>query len=263
MRIELEKGRAVSFGYRVDRRDARDYLYAPLPAELPVRVDNRELVVRIMNQNPEGACPGHAVCLAAEFHYWARLGQKVDLSQRWAYRRAREEDPWIGENYHGSTLRAAVKAWAKYGICDEGYGPWDPYPISEDSPDFNLVEWEGEPNAGSAQNALQYPLQTYRRCHTEFDTKHAIHEHGIAIVGATVHSGWNIWGTDVIHYDDTIHDWGGHAFALVGFDESEKIYHVANSWGEEWGENGFAKYSYDDAKTNIHDAWVVSVPLVD
>lgn len=261
MERTLGSGRVVSFGYRIDPYDPRDYRYSIAPQALPAFINNRGQVVRIMNQNPEGSCPGHAVCATAEFHYWRRLGTKVDLSQRWAYRKARENDPWPGENYHGSTLRAAIKAWADYGICEETLWPYEAYQVPEGSPEFNLVEWEGEPQEGAAENALNYPVQTYRRCYTPFEIKHAIHEHGIVVVGALVHSGWDIWGTDTIRYDDTIYDLGGHAFVLVGYDETERIYFVANSWGEEWGDAGFAKYSFDDAKVNLRDAWVVTVPL--
>lgn len=260
MKSTLRSGKVVGFGYRMDRYDPRDYRYTVTPRAVPILVDNRAQVVRIMNQNPEGACPGHAVCAAAEFHYWRRHSRKVDLSQRWAYRKARENDPWEGENYHGSTLRAAVKAWADHGICEEKFWPYEAYQVPEEDPAFDLVEWEGEPKEGAAENALNYPLQTYRRCHTQFEIKHAIHEHGLVVVGALVHSGWDIWGTDDIRYDDSVYDLGGHAFVLVGYHEQEKVYYVANSWGEEWGNSGFGRYSYDDARVNVRDAWVVTVP---
>jgi hypothetical protein len=260
MQKKLENERIVNFGCRFDRYDSRDYLYLVTPKELPTYVDNRPEVARIMNQNPEGSCTGHAVCAAAEFHYWRRLGERVDLSQRWAYRKARENDPWPGENYHGSTTRAAVKAWAYFGICEETFWPYDPYQIRDDSPDFDLVGWEGDPQPGALENALKYPLQSYRRCITPYEIKHAIHEYGLVIVGALVHSGWNIWGEEKISYSESVQEWGGHAFILIGYNEESKIYHMSNSWGEEWGKNGFAEYSYDDANDNIRDAWVVTVP---
>ena len=257
---KLENGKIVNFGCRFDRYDPRDYMYLAAPKELPVSIDNRTEVARIMNQNPEGACTGHAVCAAAEFHYWRRLEEKVDLSQRWAYRKARENDPWPGENYHGSTTRSAVKAWADFGICEEEFWPYQAYQIPEESPDFDLVSWEGQPNAGSDDNALKYPLQSYRRCFTPYEMKHAIHEHGLVIVGAMVHSGWNIWDEEKIFYSESVKEWGGHAFILIGYNEQTKVYYIANSWGDAWGKSGLAEYSYDDAHDNIRDAWVVTVP---
>jgi len=261
MEKKLENGKVVNFGCRFDRYDSRDYMYLAAPRELPLMIDNRGQVARIMNQNPEGSCTGHAVCGAAEFHYWRRTGSRVDLSQRWAYRKAREIDPWPGENYHGSSTRAAVKAWADFGICEEDFWPYKAYPKNEESPDFNLVEWEGKPKEGAEENAKKYPVFTYRRCLTSYDIKHAIHEYGVVIVAATVHSGWNIWGESRIRFEENVHEWGGHAFILVGYNEQTKVYYITNSWDEAWGQNGFGEYSYDDAGKNIRDAWVTSVPI--
>jgi hypothetical protein len=262
MQQKLRSGKNVNFGCWFDPYDQRDYLFSLAPRELPVQIDNRSEVVRIMNQNPEGACTGFALCATAEFHYWRRSGKKIDLSQRWAYRKARENDRWPGENYHGSSTRAAIKGWAAFGICEENYWEFVPYQVLQESSEFDLVKWEGEPEKGAEENALQYPLQSYRRCRTMYDIKHAIHEYGLVIVGAGVHSGWDIWGEDTIHYSDNVYYLGGHAFILIGYKEIERIFYIANSWGPEWGIDGFGKYSYDDARENIRDAWTVSVPQV-
>ena len=32
--------------------------------------------------------------------------------------------------------------------------------------------------------------------------------------------------------------WVVHAFVLIGYDENRRIFHVANSWGEDWGTPG-------------------------
>ena len=67
---KVENGKVINFGCRFDRYDSRDYMYMAAPMEIPFSIDNTGQIARIMNQNPEGACPGHAVCAAAEFHYW-------------------------------------------------------------------------------------------------------------------------------------------------------------------------------------------------
>ena len=50
---------------------------------------------------------------------------------------------------------------------------------------------------------------------------------------------------------------GGHAFALVGYNERGFI--VQNSWGGNWGAAGFAVLSYEDWVTNSTDAWAVAL----
>jgi C1A family cysteine protease len=48
---------------------------------------------------------------------------------------------------------------------------------------------------------------------------------------------------------------GGHAISLIGFDDNKRAWIIRNSWGNEWGMDGFAYISYDDVsgvgETNI------------
>lgn len=46
---------------------------------------------------------------------------------------------------------------------------------------------------------------------------------------------------------------GGHAVSLVGFNDLERYWLVRNSWGTDWGEQGFIRVSYDD-KSGIADS---------
>ena len=39
---------------------------------------------------------------------------------------------------------------------------------------------------------------------------------------------------------------GGHAVSLVGFSDEGKYWIVRNSWGADWGENGFVRVAWDD-----------------
>ena len=38
---------------------------------------------------------------------------------------------------------------------------------------------------------------------------------------------------------------GGHAVALVGFDDNRSVFIVRNSWGEEWGDKGYFYMPYE------------------
>lgn len=52
---------------------------------------------------------------------------------------------------------------------------------------------------------------------------------------------------------------GGHAVSIVGFNDVERYWIVRNSWGSDWGENGFVRVSYDD-KSGIGDStWAFDI----
>jgi C1A family cysteine protease len=52
---------------------------------------------------------------------------------------------------------------------------------------------------------------------------------------------------------------GGHAVSIVGFNDTERYWIVRNSWGPDWGENGFIRVSYDD-KSGIGDnTWAFEI----
>lgn len=52
---------------------------------------------------------------------------------------------------------------------------------------------------------------------------------------------------------------GGHAVALVGFDDEKKAWLIKNSWGEEWGESGYAWISYSDPSGIANLTWKYEV----
>lgn len=40
--------------------------------------------------------------------------------------------------------------------------------------------------------------------------------------------------------------YGGHAMCVIGFDDSKEAFEIMNSWGTEWGNDGFIWVKYDD-----------------
>lgn len=55
---------------------------------------------------------------------------------------------------------------------------------------------------------------------------------------------------------------GGHAISIVGFDDQTRSWIIRNSWGQDWGENGFAHISYDDDSGVSQNSWLFNVPAM-
>ena len=255
--IDTEIG-SITLDCIQDPPDERDYLFSndDLP-ELPLCIDHRDGVVRVMNQSPEAACVGHAVCAAAEFLFQKKCHQPFDFSQRFLYRKTRENDQWPGENYEGTSTRDGLKTWNKLGICEEVYWPWFPYDVRFGSSNFHLVSHEDASFTDKSDiNALNYRISSYEKCSTTLDMKKALFLHGILVARSEIHSGWKIYGNDKISWNDTCQKLGGHAYAIVGYDDELSSFLVLNSWGTKWGKQGFAHLQYNDFWSNGGTAWV-------
>lgn len=259
---------------RPDRLDLRDLVYRSplrsLPARWPLDVDLKRLLPayvkagRILNQGNEGACTGFGLACVTNYLYWLRHLQTPRskppalVSPRMFYELAKLYDEWPGQDYEGSSCRGALKGWHKHGVCSEAL--W-PYPLDRDG---NGVF--ARPLAGWDDEATGRTLGVYYRVDKKsvVDMQAAIYEIGAVYVSADVHDGWALGPSAMPSGHDklpriasTTQKSGGHAFALVGFNERGFV--VQNSWGAGWGASGFAVLPYEDWVTNATDAWAVAL----
>lgn len=260
---------------RPDRLDLRDLVYRSplrsLPARWPLDADLKKLLPayvkagRILNQGNEGACTGFGLACVTNYLYWLRhldapRSRKLPdpVSPRMFYELAKLYDEWPGQDYEGSSCRGALKGWHKHGVCTEAL--W-PYPLDRDGQ--GVFE---RPAPGWDDDATQRPLGVYYRVDRKsvVDMQAAIYEIGAVYVSADVHDGWGLTAAPLPVSHDKLpriarmtQKSGGHAFALVGFNERGFI--VQNSWGTGWGASGFAVLSYEDWVTNGTDAWAVAL----
>jgi hypothetical protein len=268
-----------TFDARPDRLDLRDLPYRPplrsLPPGFPGDAAVREFLagyVRaglVLDQGTEGACTGFGLAGVVNYLFWVRhrsLAEKGDLarvSARMLYELARRYDEWKGEDYEGSSCRGALKGWYKHGVCAESL--W-PYPLDEKGkPVFE------RPREGWEADAAARPLGVYYRIEKKsiVDVQAAIADIGAVYASGGAHDGWDKLmratpsapptshaDLDVIGAPKTS-ERGGHAFALVGYDERGFI--VQNSWGTRWGASGFGVLPYDDWVENATDAWACAL----
>jgi hypothetical protein len=82
----------------------------------------------------------------------------------------------------------------------------------------------------------------------------ALSETGVVYVTAQIHEGWESPQPDGRILNHREAKLGGHAFLLVGYDTGG--FWIQNSWGREWGRNGFARMAYADWLENGMDAWI-------
>ena len=240
---------------RPDAPDLRDRYYEPALIPLNKDLDNSKPDL-VLDQGKEGACTGFGLAAVINFLRYRR-DEQIPVSARMLYEMARKHDEWPGEDYAGSSCRGAIKGWKNMGVCSE-----ELWPYSTGNP--------GQLNIAKAREARSTILGAYYRLQTNLNDYHAaLNETGAVYVSATVHSGWNnpekkINKDKFATIGQSSELTGGHAFAIVGYDKNGFI--VQNSWGSDWGTDGFAIWAYEDWYQNISDGWVfrlaVSTPNV-
>jgi Papain family cysteine protease len=241
------KSKLSKLDARPDTLDFRDLMYTPSLVEVPTRIpleSYKKAEVPILDQGQEGACTGFGLATVANYLLRSRkvVPDKDGCSPRMLYEMAKRYDEWPGEDYSGSSARGAIKGWHKHGVCSATSWPYDPK-----KPD-RLTD-------ARTSDALKRPLGAYYRVnHKDIVAMHSsLAEVGILYATGTVHSGWDDVGKGgIVPYSEKVE--GVHAFAIVAYDEHG--FWIQNSWGKDWGAQGFGRVSYDDWLENGTDVWV-------
>ncbi|MEA2414884.1 MAG: hypothetical protein QOI58_1541 [Thermoanaerobaculia bacterium] len=248
------RGAAAPFTAAVtpDPFDARDLYYRPRLQLLDDRVDRR-IDATVLTQDGS-SCTGHAVAAMINTVYTQKAGKAIQdrVSPYMLYYLARRYDEFAGEEDAGSSLRGVLKGWWRHGVALDSE-----WPELETHFDFD--------DKGIIESCRKRPLGAYYRVDTQRldDMQSAITELHAIVASGMIHDGWRKpapkQGPDgklnfIIEKTDNSVPIGGHAFALVGYNEIGFL--VQNSWGTTWGKDGFATLPYEDWLDCAYDAWV-------
>lgn len=228
-----------------DVPDFRDHIYEPALIQLKETIEPPK-GQKILDQYNEGACTGFSLAACINYLYKSS-NYDIQVSPRMLYEMAKRSDEWPGESYDGSSLRGAIQGWKNMGVCKES--KWK-YKTSDKS--YLTIE--------RAQDARNQTVGAYYRLKPEISHFHAaLNEVGVLAVSAYVHKGWDKPRDGIIKYYKQKEKSAGHAFAIVGYNATG--FWIQNSWGEDWGNNGLALWSYKDWNENMMDAWVFRLAL--
>jgi hypothetical protein len=207
-------------------------------------------------------CTGFA--LAAVVNYLTR--KQLDdesapsVSRRMLYEMAQRYDGNTGKSWEEtSTLRGALKGWSRTGAALDELWPYHPH--DED----NSVH--GTLTLQRLLDGRARPLRSYRKIRdNQIEAmKGALADGHVLYVSARLHPGWyRLFLRDddtqpvisILPGEDAL---GGHAFVIVGYDDAQAAFWVHNSWGPEWGVEGYALLPYSDWEVRGQDAWVVDL----
>lgn len=222
-------------------------------ATLPPSVDLRAYCTGVEDQKKLASCTANAAVGAIEYHRKRRNMDPSDLSRLFVYYNTRK---FRGDAQRdtGAQMEECMAALLVYGAPRADLWPYD-----------DKVRWKEEPPKEAYENAKLNEMLQYARVGP-----------GVGVL-ATVAAGYPVafgcflpkTAYDVAGATGTMPElteaqWasqqaGGHAMLIVGYDIIRKTYLVRNSWGERWGDGGYATipFSVLDRATPPASIWTI------
>lgn len=235
--------------------DKRDYRYNPKSAELRPSVDLREWDSVVEDQLDLGSCVGNAItnCYELETNHLYPDTFK-QLSRLFVYYNGRLLEGSTSYD-QGVEIRSAIKGTAHFGICTEELWPYD------------IGMFDVKPTPECYRDGSHRVIPKYERLYSLSDMLDAINNNYPVAAGFTFYQNFLYLDKDdyVVknpsYNEKTI---GSHAMAIVGYDLEMKHVIAKNSFGTEWGLNGYCHIPFDYVQTQCFEQWIfdIAVPEV-
>lgn len=235
--------------------DLRDIPFVPVVSPLPAAVDLMPWASEIEDQFSIGSCTANATTSAIELIAKRALINE-DLSRMFLYYTSRLEESRLGQDGL-QTLRSAMHAGYKAGFCLEDEWP------------YVVTDAEKKPLDSCFVSAANRRITRYERISLNWwekpvdHIKAALAEGLPVIIAMTVNDRiYSVSGPlkdqkyEVAAGGKRFTTIGGHAVAIIGYDDAIGGFVYANSWGVNWGDGGFGRLEYRHIG-EIFEAWVV------
>lgn len=202
--------------------------------ELPPSFDLSASLPPVGHQGQQQSCVAWAVAYALKsYQEKVEIGQQLLFSPSFIYNQINN-----GQNVP-TYVTDALNVLSQQGVCN-----------LEEMP-YNDNDWVSKPSTTARDNAKKYRIDFWRRVNIMDikEVKAQIASGYPVIIGAQVSNEfiedgrkekanyiWKTPGTSA----------GGHAMLVVGYDDTKNAFKLMNSWGTDWGDNGFGWLDYEN-----------------
>lgn len=205
----------------------------PRATQLPDSVDLSGSFPTPGNQGNQGSCVGWAAAYLKTYQEVLETGEDPDaifFSPSFIYNQIKQ-----GDCDSGSQIDDALNLLSEQGDVVEARFPYD------------QSECEVLPDDEMKLEAGPFKIASWRRANTQDPTELKRHLHNdtpILISFEADDAFFDVKAGD-IYKDPPAKDPGLHAMVVVGYDDTKNAFKLINSWGTDWGDNGFVWVDYD------------------
>lgn len=227
-----------SFGCRPSKKDLRDYKIKASAEQAGNLPDTFALpkLTEIKDQDIVNSCVAHGMASILEYH-----GQgKLKLSTNFIYG---IKNQLFNDRSQGMFLKDACAIATKYGdMLYEDCPGNDEVPYCYNKAESAFYDEE------KLKTAYTFRLNSYYTCESDDDIKLAIVKYGPVLGCVKWYNGSKTYEDGTLKYD-TNKKSSYHCIVIYGWDE--KGWLCQNSWGADWGDNGYFILPYE---YGIHEA---------
>ena len=213
-----------------------------------------------IDQGKLGSCTANAISYAYAFDEIKQSNTEVFLPSRlFIYYNERMMEGTVYEDA-GAEIRDGIKSINKYGVCDEHHWIYDPIQFTVKPPQEIYTE-------AKLAKAVSYAAIDFTDDKTPEDRinhlKRSLMSGFPFIFGFTVYESFEtkeVASTGMVPMPkENEKILGGHAVCAIGCDDTKQCFIVKNSWGPNWGINGYfyMPYKYVADSNLAEDFWVI------
>lgn len=247
---------AQPYGQGLDFLSPEEYISLPTALRyrsfLPASADLSEWLPAVGSQGEQSSCVAWATTYYMRSYYENRqnytLVKQTPLSPSFLYNQLKKQD-------------ASCKSGLNIGRALEflklkGAPPLRSFPYSQNN-------CSALPDQAVESVATQFKIESWRRLTKGNldDVKGEIARDRPVVIGMIVSEKFKDF-RGKSNFDELISESatrGGHAMTVVGYDDARQAFRLVNSWGQQWGDRGFAWISYESFNSNVVESYTATV----
>ncbi|MCX7823504.1 MAG: DUF4214 domain-containing protein [Syntrophobacterales bacterium] len=212
----------------------------PLGQSLPSSYDLRPRLTAVKDQGECGSCWAFATVGVLEGLIKMRSGAATDLSEQFLVSCNRDgwscDGGWFAHDYHKDKVAREQSQAGAVVEQDMPYTATNGACFAIPSHPYSISNW-GYANAASSMPSVN-------------DIKQALYNYGPLAAAVCVGRAFQSYRGGIFETDESSVCQGSvnHAIVLVGWDDSQGVWILRNSWGSGWGENGYMRIKWGVSK---------------
>lgn len=236
----------------IDNRDFKSLRFTLFTEQLPSLFE-LPIKIGIYDQGSLGSCTANSGLVCFNYEQKQRSSRsRFKPSRLFLYYNTRAIQGWEAED-SGAYIRDVFKTLNKEGVCSEVKHPY-------------LIEnFANKPSNSAYKNGKSHTIVKYAAVNQDLNSlkktllSGAAISFGFLVKESFFNSDWQTTNYIVPIPTQSEAMYGGHAVTIVGYDDVKQCFKIQNSWGVNWGDNGYFYMPYEMviSTNDCFDFWCI------